>query len=125
MYSEQNKKPPQCRANDAFLRRMLGGELTGQGGCGYRRTEDRLGEAASRVACDGTRRDEGMESGCGGHSLCQGETAMPSLAMVYAPVQVWNGVLDPANALRAGSQFPDLVLPLESYSCGRGGKACR
>jgi hypothetical protein len=43
--------------------------------------------------------------------------------MVYSPVQGWDGVLDPMQALKNGSQFAALVLPLESdkdnHKCGR------
>lgn len=158
MYSEQNQKAPQYRANDAFLRRMLGGELTGNagcgcrddgethlpefrsrvacdgarredrmsGGCGCRENQDRCSEPRTRVSCENSRREDsvGKSCGCGEPNVCQSGKCMPSLAMVYAPVQSWSGVLDPVSALKAGSQFSDLILPFEGYSFGKGGKSC-
>jgi hypothetical protein len=41
---------------------------------------------------------------------------MPSLAMVYAPKQCWQNLLDPAVGLAHGSIFADLILPFEG--CG-------
>jgi hypothetical protein len=63
-----------------------------------------------RVACDGTPRGE---SGMGGES-CPLYVKAPSLAMVYAPRQCWQNLLEPKAALAHGTLFADLALPFEA-----------
>ena len=38
---------------------------------------------------------------------------MPSLAMVYSPVQEWRNIYEPEEALRHGSLFSELYFPLD------------
>lgn len=51
---------------------------------------------------------------------CPVQSWAPSLAMVYSPVQCWEGVLEPAEALANGSLFSGLIKPFEVEMGGRG-----
>lgn len=108
MYSDNQKHASVSRANDAFLRRMLGGELMG-GDVTVMNTEiPTLPEdGASFPSCNGDSAD----------STDRGECPLylkaPSLAMVYAPRQCWRSLLDPRSALAQGTMFAEMVLPFE------------
>ena len=134
MYTENNRHTSVERANDDFLRRMLGGELIG----GARAVMSEAGEipapspAPGCAAGDGRRGDEREERtaraeerpSCneGDGNACPQYPNMPSLAMVYAPYQCWQNLLDPESALEQGSQFAELILPLETAGgCARAG----
>ena len=64
---------------------------------------------------------ENVENGSIGEmeEHCGGCANMPSLAMVYAPKQCWRKVFKPEDALMHGSQFAELVLPLEVVGNGK------
>lgn len=121
MYSESNRKNASRRANDDFLRRMLGGELTGDGypvmsvtTPAERPSEPVRRESNNGVRCDGTTGNHA--NGC--TSNCPTAIAAPSIAMVYSPRQCWRNLFDPATALSKGTLFAELELPLEAV----GGK---
>ena len=122
MYSEHEKRVPMQRANDEFLRRMLGGELTMGTAPVFNEETPALPTYPEPPSCDGTI--ENTVGECGQNGNCSITKGAPSLAMVYAPCQTWNGVFDPMTALEHGSQFRELVLPFERYSNGAGGKSC-
>ena len=118
MNFESNRRVSARRANEDFLRRMLGAESAD----GSRAvinpapspTPSLPEVRPNRPSCDGSYPDRG-ESG----STCQQTPGMPSLAMVYAPVQCWQNLLDPVTGLSRGSIFADLLLPFEGKSgCG-------
>lgn len=135
MYTENNRTTSFDRANDDFLRRMLGGELRSDEravlnqmedvpqkpqfpGCviedGYGKREGVMHEDG-----EGRARNEDMpKCNDGDGDTCPKYMLMPSLAMVYAPHQCWQNLLDPESALEHGSQFAELILPFEA---GRGG----
>ncbi len=128
MYSDHDKRPSAYRANDEFLRRMLGGELTG-GTLPVMNTdlpglseESLPRQEGNGPLCDGSMGHGGMAGG-----NCQKEPWAPSLAMVYAPRQCWRNLLDPQSALSEGSLFAELILPLEVGKRPRGteGKVCK
>ncbi len=79
-----NQSPSSGRSNAEFLRR-----LSEQRGCGCSAPMSRAEEHREPIGCP----------------------SMPSLAMVYSPVQAWDGLLDPARALAEGTLFADLVKP--------------
>ena len=130
MYSENNRRVSVHRANDDFLRRMLGGELVGgevsvmndvtetlpsvptpPSRMNVRNGGARLSDEGSmndRPSCDGSVDGEGEVDGG-----CPTYLHAPSLAMVYAPRQCWRNLLDPEAALENGTQFAELVLPFE------------
>ena len=117
MYSENNRRSAAQRANDEFLRRMLGGELTGDGfpvanlsAQAPMRPDARTN--GNRIACDGTPRPDNNASGA--DKSCPTSIPAPSVAMVYAPKQCWRRLLDPAQGLSKGSIFSELILPLEA-----------
>lgn len=121
MYSETSKNAAMRRANDEFLRRMLGGEL----GAAERTDDPQI--LSCRVRGEGVpsplgRRRQPSAPSCnagdGAGMTCPRKVAAPALAMVYSPVQCWEGLLEPMQALRAGSQFSSLVLPLEEKKFG-------
>ena len=124
MYSDENKRAPECRANDEFLRRMLGGELVGG---------ERLGQPSDGLDLPEERYERGVD--CRGNPTgagnageekgmfarrescdcadCPTEIPAPALAMVYAPKQCWRNVLEPQTGLAHGSMFAELILPFE------------
>ena len=117
MYSENNRRSVTRRANDDFLRRMLGGELTGDGFPVMQvPTQERpsapITQQSPRVRCDGSRASR--ESQAGSCPVCPDCIPAPAIAMVYSPRQCWRNLLDPETALSNGSLFAELVLPLEA-----------
>ena len=137
MYTENTRHTSLDRANDDFLRRMLGGELTGGeravmtkmeealqkplhsgcamgDGCMERREAEHNAVEQRPRAEEGPSCNEGDENGCPKYLYAS------SLAMVYAPYQCWQNLLDPESALEQGSQFADLILPFEA-----GGRCMR
>ena len=120
MYSENSKNASMQRANNEFLRRMLGGELSVGSLPVFNSEVPALPEYPVRPPCnDGESAENGsigeMEEHCGG---CAN---MPSLAMVYAPKQCWRKVFKPEDALMHGSQFAELVLPFDGAGKAKGG----
>ena len=140
MYFENNRRAPQNRADADFLRRMLGGELNGNG-CD--RCEDRSNNRSSDRSCDRSCNRSHVENrraigeccewgaqarqedvpmrpdgGCGCqkpcNTSCPTEIPAPALAMVYSPRQCWRKLLDPAEGLKQGTIFAELVLPFEA-----------
>lgn len=142
MYSENNRRASGMRANDEFLRRMLGGDLTGgelpvmnmeksdrsnsydfgnegHGGAQMNNGDRvRLSNEGSGVVGDGRPSCDGSVSGgkpsCDDRGECPTHLHAPSLAMVYAPRQCWRNLLDPQSALNHGTLFAELVLPFEA-----------
>lgn len=115
MYSENNRRASVRRANDEFLRRMLGGELT-HGEIPVLNLESPvLPEMpdGNRPSCDGSYGD--MENG-----MCPTHVHAPSLAMVYSPKQCWRNLLDLHAGLNHGSIFAELILPFEGDQNKRG-----
>ena len=121
MYSENNKNIGVQRANNEFLRRMLGGELCGGSVPTFSEEPPALPEYPVRPPCNGDGSDSmsGHDGTCG--SVYGSAHSAPSLAMVYSPIQCWRRLLDPTEALKQGTQFSELVLPFEGYRKGKGG----
>ena len=137
MYFDDQKHASVNRANDEFLRRMIGGELKGeellrlhsevldvpmeQGG---RRVDCRGNVYGAEAALGERIQERGTGCDCGD---CPTEISAPALAMVYAPKQCWRGLLDPQTGLSHGSMFTELILPFEG--CPKSGrmevKACK
>ena len=118
MYSDNNRRVSVRRANDEFLRRMIGGELTGAElpVMNMERPQLPVYPQQGKVACDGSTRNSGEDSnGCSDRGDCPVHVHAPSLAMVYSPKQCWRNLLDPQSALENGSLFAELLLPFE---CG-------
>ena len=117
MYSDNEGRAPMRRANDEFLRRLVGGELMGSERCELctRPTSDKR---ESGPACDGSYPSEGDHAHM---EACPTRIEAPSLAMVYAPMQCWRNLLDPQSALAKGSQFAELILPIETAGGGAHG----
>ena len=151
MYFENNRRAAENRADADFLRRMLGGELNGNG-CGCDSSDDRLGNrsfdrprerSCNRTPVE-TRRGMGEccewtpqarqevpvrpDNGCGCHTPCNTscptEIHAPALAMVYCPRQCWRKLLDPAEGLKQGTIFAELVLPFEAVPYKGGKEGC-
>ena len=122
MYPEKDRRSSVRRANDEFLRRMLGGEL-GDGApfCAVMNPDvsapmrPQLPPEDNRTACDGSQRpacDGGRRSDENGGE-CPKHIHAPALAMAYAPRQCWQNLLEPEAGLREGTIFAELILPLE------------
>ena len=92
-----NQSSASGRANAEFLRRMTSGDC----GC----------ELPTRPVFNP------QQGTIGGTVPCP---TMPSLAMVYSPVQSWSNRFDsPSKALSEGSLFKDLIKPFEGCRRGR------
>ena len=147
MYFENNRRAAENRADADFLRRMLGGELNGNG-CGCERSCDREC-SCNRTPAESRRGTAGMccewtpqtrqpqarqelptmpENGCGCqkpcNTSCPTEIDAPALAMVYSPRQCWRKLLDPAEGLKQGTIFAELVLPFEAVPHKGGKEGC-
>lgn len=86
------------------------------GGTANNNTGSSAGNSAGNT---GTRRPR---SGCGDDAAGRyGLTDLP-VAMTYAPVQNFNGLYEPAQALARGTMFSALDLPLLAVGNGTGGK---
>lgn len=107
MYSDKFKHPASRRANDEFLRRMMGGELC---------ASNELAVMSTGTAGDGAPSCNQESAG-----ECPREIAAPAIAMVYAPRQCWRSILDNRTALKSGTLFAELVLPLEATKQNRNG----
>ncbi len=151
MYFENNRRAAENRADADFLRRMLGGELNGNG-CGCERSDERSydrNRSCNRTplesrrgtgeCCEWTpqvrrqpqaRQEVPMrpEGGCGCQTTCNTscptEIHAPALAMVYSPRQCWRKLLDPAEGLKQGTIFAELVLPFEAVPQKGGKEGC-
>ena len=154
MYFENNRRAAENRADADFLRRMLGGELNGNG-CGCDRSDDRFTNRSyertrersyNRTPLENRRgmgeccewtpqqaRQEAPvrpENGCGCgcqmscNTSCPTEIPAPALAMVYAPRQCWRKLFEPEDALKHGSLFAELVLPFEAAPKKGGKEGC-
>lgn len=126
MYSDTNRRAASNRTNDEFLRRMLGGEWSGDlpvmnTSPSPRPTLPNYGE--NRTACDGSPRRDPVPSAptC---NDCPTHLHAPALAMVYAPKQCWRNLLEPSMGLKKGSIFSELILPFEGdeKTCEKGGQ---
>ena len=101
---EKNQPSAMRRSGDEFLRRMRSSELPERSLPTMNRTSPVPYAAHS--------------SGCSNSGSCTGtgNSAMPSLAMVYAPVQEWRCLLTLPEALREGSLFRELIKPFQGRS---------
>ena len=118
MYTESNRRYAARRADGELLRRMTGGELSGNG-FPVMNLSPTGGEPLApmrdlrpRTSCNGGTGNVGGTGAC--THACEQDTFAPSLAMVYSPRQCWRELLSPADGLSAGSLFSELVLPLET-----------
>jgi hypothetical protein len=118
MYSENNRRSTTRRADDAFLRRMLGGELTGDGfpvvNTSPATAPTPLDRPAPQTQNGNLTRCDGSTAQHGGNT-CPTTLHAPAIAMVYAPMQCWKNLFDPATGLSHGTIFQELVLPLGSF----------
>jgi len=138
MYSDDHRQTPTHRANDAFLRQMLGGDLKG-GELSRLQTETVKRPEVwddRRVDCRGnllsgesahpekSMRESGEQRD---RETCPTEISAPALAMVYSPKQCWRKLFDPQSGLEHGSLFAELILPFEGCpKYGRTeGKPCK
>lgn len=139
MYSENNRRSASRRTDADFLRRMLGGELTGDGYPVINLSTNNE-KPVREHSIVGDYRQEAIEnrqkqqstvdrrSGrpmlddnippCDGENRsndkgCSNHAHMPALAMVYSPKQCWQNLLDPVSGLSEGTIFAELILPLE------------
>lgn len=122
MYSENNRRSAIRRADDDFLRRMVGGEPIGD------HPPASVPPTAARDASrshagsscrteqppandrDSVRRE--LPAHCASPD-CPTQLPAPALAMVYAPRQCWRNLFEPEEGLSKGTIFSELVLPLE------------
>ena len=98
---EKNQPPAWRRSGDEFLRGMSRGALPGKS------------LPTMNVPAPAPEAAPPADTACG----CAG---MPSLAMVYSPVQEWRNLLPPQQALQNGSLFGELVKPFMGRSICRG-----
>lgn len=125
MYSENEKQYSRRRSGDEFLRRMRNEEFLSRLSSGsdiptFSRSDIPRVDQTPRTGCDGTTRNEngGMSEQTNRYGC-----SMPSLAMVYSPIQKWQKMLSPEEALSKGSMFVELIKPFEGDNTDGGG--CR
>ena len=137
MYIENNRRAAENRADADFLRRMLGGELNGNGCDGNRSCNRPFVESRQEMGacCEWTpqarrqpqaRQEEAPpmrpENGCGCqkpcNTSCPTEIHAPALAMVYSPYQKFDSLYDPRQGLCNGTIFGELNKPF--HGDGRG-----
>ena len=106
----ERTQPSSHRVGDDFLRRMLNGELT------EKSNRMQMPTTGTRTSCGCEERETRERSAMPDCNACPDPPSptMPSLAMVYSPVQAWQGILSPDEGLRHGSIFSELILPLEA-----------
>ena len=122
MYSDHNRNTAARRANDDFLRRMIGGSIGDSDGCRSKSCPFAANSRGTgRLSVDPPSCNMGDKSACADN--CASAPKMPSLAMVYAPRQCWRGLLSPEEALAHGTQFTELVLPFYGPQCN-GKEGC-
>ena len=137
MYMENNRRAAGCRADADFLRRLLGGVLTGHDcgrPCGRDRAPMQPRQGYQNDCCEWApqaRQEEAPlrpENGCGCqkpcNTSCPTEIHAPALAMVYCPRQCWRKLFDPADGLKHGTIFAELVLPFEAVPHNGGKEGC-
>lgn len=108
---QPNRSVPRRRSDDEFLRRMSCA-MTGQ-------SIPTMNPSAPEA-----ERPAPMEPMPGSPSCSYPpvDAAMPSLAMVYSPIQEWRCALSPSEALREGTLFTELVKPFRGRSIAHGGR---
>ena len=115
MYFENEKHYARQRSNAEFLRRMRSDDFVGfsekRDVPTLARTDLPGKNERPRVSCDGTPQANSPTPTC--HN-------MPSLAMVYSPIQPWKEVLSPEDGLAHGTIFVDLIKPFEAGERGKG-----
>ena len=141
MYFENNRRAAENRADADFLRRMLGGELSGSacnrsdrscnrntydprramGSCCEWAPQGRQPQARQEAPVK-PENDCGCQKPC--NTSCPTELHAPALAMVYSPRQCWRKLLDPAEGLKHGTIFAELVLPFEAVAQKGGKEGC-
>lgn len=130
MYFENEKQYSRRRSNDEFLRRMQGEEFLSRLSAGsdiptVARTDIPSTNERPRTSCNGTTfRNNSKGENCGNNSM---QCNMPSLAMVYSPLQPWQNMLTPEEGLSRGSIFEELIKPFDggrNWDCSMGG-GCR
>ena len=111
MYPD-NERLSLRRSDDEFLRRLRGGEF---GGGRIPLQPEGTVPVASAGGINLPPETAGnSETGYSYLSGIPGSVCkMPSLAMVYSPLQDWKGILEPDVGLSHGSIFTDLIKPLE------------
>lgn len=115
MYADNHRRSASQRVNDAFLRRMTGGELTS-----HAEPAVPTLQAVRSDHSESAKRAEATEQ----TTDCPTTVHAPSLAMVYSPRQCFRNVLSPEEGLRQGTIFSELVLPFEPYGTGSNGCGC-
>ena len=112
MYSENNRRTATGRANDEFLRRMIGGELAHGVPLMNTNVPPRAtlpDYSENKTACDGQPRGENSAPMC--NNNCPVQLHAPSLAMVYSPHQSFEELFSTEEALSHGTLFRKLNKP--------------
>ena len=101
-----NQSSASRRAGEDFLRRM-------------NQCAPCTAQRAQSSFCHGCGESKPVNEGC--HA--SGNTSMPSLAMVYAPIQEWTCLMEtPEDALHHGTLFHELLKPFEGNGSRRSCK---
>jgi hypothetical protein len=119
MYSENNRRSANRRADNEFLRRMAGGDLIGNG---YPVVNMNEISNQSHTPVHASSPAASCNEMCRGDrpSLdCPTTLSAPALAMVYCPKQCFRKLLSPQEGLKSGTIFSELVFPLEAASKNR------
>ena len=116
---EKNQPSAMRRSGDEFLRRMNSGDLPGRSLPTMNVPSPAPNDGSSGANSGANSNGAG---GAGNGSNGTGCADMPSLAMVYSPVQEWRNLLGPQEALSNGSLFCELIKPCMGRSIYRGSR---
>ena len=100
MYFSPNKKASERRTNDEYLRRSSFGARASSESLPTQSDPPTDAQGEANATC----------------LTCQNEEKMPSLAMVYAPKQIFKDLYEPNEALERGTLFRALDLPFHGRS---------
>ena len=119
---DKNQPTAARRSSDEFLRRMRSGEFSGRSLPTMNRPTQAPTQTPSNSSNGSNSCNQNSCNGGNSGAACPGDTgnaAMPSLAMVYAPVQEWRCLLSPQDALSEGTMFRELIKPFRGRTIYR------
>ncbi len=120
MYTDDDIMTPRERIGDDMLRRMLAGELTGNGIKRNMEEDTRRGgqmNGQEELSSERGRCRRGDEMSASGSFGLEGYP----LCMVYAPLQSFGNLYEPEDALKRGTLFREMDLPFMGESIAKGG----
>ncbi len=135
MEQRNNCAGPRSMMDASILRQILADMAEGEPGCGCGNRNHSHHKMGGKPAYG-----DGKNGGCGGQArqevaggdgsqreACVAGAGIPTLAglplvMAYVPNQEWEGILEPEEALEAGTLFTGLNFPWYPSKCRKNGR---